>query len=367
MTRWNVFFQRHGQASYTPVFNAYLDAQIADPDCPLETRVVAWIIRRSWGNHEDFCTDASGRNLTQTDCARQLGLKDRRQVNPIFLRLKNSGYVLSEGQAIRPNDNPLGLDSNVRNRHDFLETKAKVDAYQSFLEEVLAYNEPDVYRTYHEREQAFKEVKIEVLSRYTDYRRKSETGTTNDDANVANRQDTTAETGRPLPSATLLPLKPLKGESAAAVFPSVEEAPGHRASPPPAAPSSISGDELRTVREALAHFERPEVADVSKLIRACRKIDPQATAHEIALLIGEKGRRWRGPGLALFLEVVPACFPFERAAPAAPAPPANEPTTAEKIADREKLIASLPDHPQVEQWRAELAELKKIKTRGASA
>jgi hypothetical protein len=359
------FFKRH-EGYYTTVFNDYLDAQIDDDRLPLETRIGAWIVRRSWGNQEDFCTDVSGKNLTQADCARELNLKDRRAVNPIFRQFKTSGYIVCEGQAISPVDDPLGL--NVSGRDDISENEAKTLTYSHYVEDVLAKHNPDVYKLYQEIEEKRRKIRLVTLRLYTEHLRMSQGAATIEAYHVSGRSDNESQGAGHSPDPSLLGLEPHNKKSADGVSSSVVEAPGHRASPPPPTETRLfpNQDEIKTIRDALAQYERPERDDIMKLFRVCRRADPEATAHEIALLIGEKGRKWRGPGLALFFQVVPACFPFDRAAPAAESgPPISEPTAE----DLENWLAAMPEHPQAPEWRTQLETLKsqRGKAKGASA
>jgi hypothetical protein len=151
----------------------------------------------------------------------------------------------------------------------------------------------------------------------------------------------------------------IKGVPAAAAVLSVEAK-----EPPPATTPSPK------ITEALAAYEPPEAADASSLERACKERDPEATEAEIIELIHKVGKRWHGPGHALFLDVVPKRFPLARRATVPPAPrwqSETEMSAAEKIEMLQQNIVEFPKHQQIAQWTAELAALKKAAAKGASA
>lgn len=102
---WPQFWASHDRRAFTPAFNSFLDSLIQDTPLLL-LRIVAWLLRRSWGNHMDSPVSPEGIALTQTDCARELklftsnGEPDRRKVNPIFRLLEERNYIRFEGQSI---------------------------------------------------------------------------------------------------------------------------------------------------------------------------------------------------------------------------------------------------------------------------
>src|SRR6185437_1295846 len=108
MSGWREFHQRHGEQYFTPAFNAYLEAQIRDPKLGTDSRIDAWLLRRSWGNHADSCVDSKkGIIQTQADCARDLGLK-RQTVNPYFALRAEQNFIRLEGREIFLVDDPEG-------------------------------------------------------------------------------------------------------------------------------------------------------------------------------------------------------------------------------------------------------------------
>lgn len=365
-SRWKKFHARHGNKKYTPAFNSFLEAIIADSGAPLNERVWAWMIRRSWGNHSDACIDqTSGAILTQADSAREFGLfdkagdPDRRTVNRVFLEFERRGYVHFEGQEIRPVDEPtFALSSlNVANGCDI---STEITTVKAFVEQVWAANHPVEYKEYQNLKQELQKLDLAILQEWKAFREMSQTGATFEAGPVANGSVELSPT-EPTPGAPILiGLNNPKQSSAAAAFSSFVEADGaeqQNEPPPPASPDATPEKAVVKVTAALAQFEQPDRETVLELIQACSEADTEATADEIVVLIETKGRRWRGPGLAFFLRTVPSCFPLHRnVSHPHPSPPPDEGTHAEAL---ENMLLEWPDHPQADAWRAELETLRK--------
>jgi hypothetical protein len=120
---------------------------------------------------------------------------------------------------------------------------------------------------------------------------------------------------------------------------------------------------------------------VRQLVKKCRKERADASDEEIAHFVREKAKqasRADNP-MGLLLTAVPKCFEGEvftqyRAKSAQQAKPQEprERSIEERIATVRGLIALSDTHPQLSEWRTELAELERLdvaskpKTRGAA-
>jgi hypothetical protein len=105
------FHDRHRDAAgvklkFTPAFNSYLEAIIADQTLSVETRAGAWLSRQAWGNFSDCAVNAKNMSLTQRDCADRLGVHESR-VSHVFAEFKARGYLRTVGQALYPVDDPV--------------------------------------------------------------------------------------------------------------------------------------------------------------------------------------------------------------------------------------------------------------------
>ena len=367
MTTFDAFLKRHERRNWSPVFNGLLESMIQNEDLPTAMRAQAWYLRTSWGNHSDICVDRlGGKELRLKDCAQKLRVSPQ-AISDVFKLFEETHLVTFEGHTIFPVDDPaeaensaIALDNSPYLSENY-EEKAKLDTFTAWIEDVVKTEAPDEYRLYQEIEQARREIRASLLNRWRAFKNKSEGSGEIDTPEAEKVRGVQVKKSEGSGAPSLLGSKHLKPESGAP--------------PPPPTQTRLfpSPDEHATVSEALARYEHPERNDVRLLFAACRRADPQATAAGIAQVIHQKyGAKWRGPGLALFLQNVPKCAPFPRAEPepaAAPLDPIDSDPEAQ-IAIYENLIAVSATHPQIEQWRAHLNDLKrsrKPKTKGAGA
>lgn len=197
MSKWSEFYARHGERNFTPTFNTYLDALIADTSAEIPERVDAWIIRRSWGNHADQCENGKGVQLVQADCARELDVP-RQAVNPVFKNRQRRGYIRILGRGIYPVDEPeevLSGSASFSFSSPNVETfptnseeeanKPEDDAnspltFEEFITTVWAAQHPKEYRTYREIERQYKEFRMRLLNEWRTFLEMSERSMTND-------------------------------------------------------------------------------------------------------------------------------------------------------------------------------------------
>ena len=177
---WEGFWRFHGTRNYTPVFHEFFEAQIADPRVPLLLRVLAWVLRNSWGYHSDAVVNSDGARLTQVDCARALNLfrKNKKgemepyrvKVNAAFKQLARLNMLWLEGKSIFPIDpsqpNTFAYSSLfVKPVFTNGEERAKKTVAE-FLEEVWKVVKPKAYEEYQKAESHYKGWRVDLMNDY---------------------------------------------------------------------------------------------------------------------------------------------------------------------------------------------------------
>jgi DNA-binding transcriptional MerR regulator len=334
---WPEFWQGHGNRKFTAVFNDFLDSQIADARLPLLLRVLAWVLRNSWGRFSDACVNSEGAKAGQVDCARDLNVfwknpktgelePDRRKVNPLFQKLARWNMVRFEGRDILPIDNPLGID--FANSSPFVgpnptnaEQKAKKDV-DWFLEHVWKRLKPTAYEAYQTAEQEYKRWRTELVNDYKSASEKSEWGATDeedrrngDGQDVGMGDDNASEWGATNGGPSLY-----NSES----FLKAEPASSSSSFSPRGRTTTIDSRGRSAIADALSQYAITEDALIDELITACQSKAPDCTADEIVHFIHEKGkfvredqkirnpekRKIRFPAKFL-VTAVPKCFESE--------------------------------------------------------
>lgn len=351
---WNEFWHSHAGRNYTPVFNSFFDSQIADMKLPLTLRVLAWVLRNAWGRHSDACIDEAGARRTQVDCARELkvfnrkGEPARNKVNRILSKLQAWGLVRVVGWDIFPIDPEQASSLNLRllshPNAPIGEDKAKINV-DDYCESVWKLEKPSTYGEYQIVAPRYKELRTELVSDCKAYNGMSPRGVTNEEngaAGVPEGCDNLSQRDGTNEPPSLIRTKEHSYDDSAAAFSKVVDDNEPNQNPPPPI------DEGK-ITKALTRYERPDRPTVLELINACRKRDDAATTDEIMELIHQKGKRWKGPGLALFLRTVPPCFPLERGTenPSEALPYYLLPTSVrrlrQQLRDVEAAIAASPE------------------------
>lgn len=359
MSKWGAFHGRHAERMFTPVFNGFLEDLIANPEAPLFTRICAWVLRHSWGNHSDICVDSKGVVLTQTDCARDLGfvfknaegeMEVRRQkVNPDFLELKRMHYLRLDGQGIEPIDDPtearfafslLPVDSPRTQS----EENGKLPGFQSFIDEIVAREYPDEYRAYQEVERLRKEIRTGLMKRWTEFKERLSEGSSTNDAEASDGSG-----------------QPVGGQPDNA-----SDGPGH--SPPhpislkPENKVNDSSSSFSLVRKAFESYAKTD----NDLFKGFLKETRKATPDELVELINEKGplvpKRAKNRAAYLATSVVNAVesedFEERRKQPE----PVPEVTLEEEIAMLEATLAQYeagwPDYAGLPKMKSYLETLR---------
>lgn len=301
---WNEFWQSHGRQNYTPAFNTLLESLIADPRAPIFCRVLAWVLRNSWGRHSNAVVDESGIRQGQVDCARDLklldkhGQPDRRKVNHVFQRWARLKVVSFDGREIVPNDNPLGLEVGFAQYSPFSDpiwTKGEETVRWTvslYIEKVWSVAKPLEYAEYQKAEHHYKELRTDLINDYKAYTEMSERGPTSEAAcpngvrqDVGLGDDTASERGTTIASPSLNKNEEpfLNGAS-----------------------SSFS-----IVRTELERHGNVDDDVLFRLVKSCQQKAPDCTPEEINHFIGEKARlispRTRN-SIGFLLSAVPKCF-----------------------------------------------------------
>jgi hypothetical protein len=323
---WGQFWSSHERRPFTPAYNTFLDSLIQNPEIDLLLRVVAWILRTSWGNWVDSCVNSEGVAVLQVDCARDLklfdkkGEPDRRKVNPIFKLLEERNCIRFEGQEIVVNDNPL----NVPFAESSLNVGNGVDisgplGFKEWVGTVWREQEPARFKAYQKAEALRKKLLMQALADYKTYKAEmSETVPTNDEQSPKSERqkdgqgaDNSSPTGATNDRASLYqPLKPLIGGSSASAFSRSQAAP-----PPPKKTNpgdGVRAQALDAIRAAAQLYGSVDHNKVRELYDLVRERDPQATADEITQVMHELGPQKRTPGMEFFIASVPPRFPLPR-------------------------------------------------------
>ena len=355
-TKFGSWHQAHARRKYTPTFDAALRAMVDDPDAQ-EERVWAYVVIRSWGiinEPWDYAVDDNGNALGVTDVARALDIAKQR-VSEYVSRLSSKNRLHLIGRKLYPVDDPsipfplFCPDSPDKLRRKGEERGVRWRAWEEsdWLSSDDAKEEEEILRLDQEIRLRKAEINQRKLARFKAWE-KSQTPRTNASETdedcpelppppVRDSPSSQSRTLRTLPPPILI--REVEEEyieqrvASAAAFSSLAE-------PPPPTPTRFypfPEQQIKTVTQALSVYETPERQDVIKVIADCRYVDPNVTAAEITVAIHEKGKRWKGPGLAFFYLFVPGMFPSSRPAPAAA--PIIEETTPDDPRRYEDVLA----------------------------
>jgi hypothetical protein len=365
MSKWGDFHGRHSERIYTPVFNGFLEALIANKKAPLFTRVCAWVLRRSWGNHSDSCVNAKGVILTQSDCAAELGLMNRKgkpyrqQVNPVFLALARLKCLKFSGQEIFPIDDPTEEDfanpsPPVDPSSTNSEENGKVPSFQSFIAEIWASNHPAEYTEYQKTEQHYKELRTGILSEWNAFKEQlSERGKTNGNGAserggqpVREGDDDASARGATDEEPILKGFKEAKQQASFSPEQQVENAVTESGL------ADLSGNRAKAERRAAARFANTPPAQREAVLEHFSG-DLQRMAKR-----RNQPKSW-GILVSAMEDAMAAIRAKPQRAPDTPKATPQEATVEERIRTLEELIAMSPEHPQIGDFRAQLEKLKR--------
>jgi hypothetical protein len=122
--------------AFTKDFLSRQEALMRDPMATVGERVMAWILRRSWGEFRLYAIKSDGEAAFQVDCARELGIGKRR-VSAAVSYYQKRGYLETHPKKLYPIISPaLASPQKVPYSPDFLQfmEEWKV-AYSSDFEE----------------------------------------------------------------------------------------------------------------------------------------------------------------------------------------------------------------------------------------
>jgi hypothetical protein len=86
---------------FTKDFQSRQDALMHDPLATVGERVMAWILRRSWGEFRLYAVQNDGQAAYQRDCVRVLGIS-KKQVSTAVSYYQKRGYLEKRGKLLYP-------------------------------------------------------------------------------------------------------------------------------------------------------------------------------------------------------------------------------------------------------------------------
>lgn len=197
---WTEFHQRHERRKFTPAFNSYLEAQIADQRLALDVRIGAWLLRSSWGNHSDSCVDGQGVIQTQADCGRALRV-DRRVVNLPFQDYEERGYIRFKGREILLVDDPRRSAPDEGEDPPPFPTNGEengkddpLKSFDAYLAKVVASRDPAGYALYHQAAEQVKQFRTAYLPTWKEFRKSERVGQTDSPNGSDNGSERTGQT-----------------------------------------------------------------------------------------------------------------------------------------------------------------------------
>lgn len=108
--------------SFTKDFRTRQEALMRDPLATIGERVMAWILRRSWGEYSLYTIKDDGTPAYQVDCANELGI-DKRKVSNAVAYNQRRGYLENQPKKLYPVIAPISGDppQKVTRSPDFLQ------------------------------------------------------------------------------------------------------------------------------------------------------------------------------------------------------------------------------------------------------
>ena len=91
---------------FTKDFQTRQEALMHDPLATIGERVMAWVLRWSWGEFRLYAIKVDGQPAHQRDCAEQLKI-DKRRVADAVGYLKSRGYLENRGKLLYPTISPV--------------------------------------------------------------------------------------------------------------------------------------------------------------------------------------------------------------------------------------------------------------------
>jgi len=141
---------------FTKDFQSRQEALMHDPLATVGERVMAWILRRSWGEYVLYAMKEDGEPAYQRDCARELGI-DKKQVSNAVAYYQKRGYLENQPKKLYPVISPALSSPNPNCK--------KSQEFVTFLEEWKVTHSAD----FQEREVArstIKRINKVILSEY---------------------------------------------------------------------------------------------------------------------------------------------------------------------------------------------------------
>ena len=107
---------------FTKDFQTRQEALMHDPLATVGERVMAWILRRSWGEYVLYAIRDDGEPAFQRDCAKDLGI-DKKAVSHAVAYYQRRGYLENQPKKLYPVISPVlgGPPKKVVRSSDFLQ------------------------------------------------------------------------------------------------------------------------------------------------------------------------------------------------------------------------------------------------------
>ena len=119
---------------FTKDFQTRQDALMHDPLATVGERVMAWILRRSWGEMVLYAMKEDGEPAYQRDCAKELGI-DKKQVSNAVAYYQKRGYLEDRPKLLYPVISPVLGGPNPKAK--------KSQEFVTFFEEWKVTHSPD--------------------------------------------------------------------------------------------------------------------------------------------------------------------------------------------------------------------------------
>jgi hypothetical protein len=348
----------------------------------LKWRVLELAKKTSWGNeNRDYSADENGHPLTQRDFAKILDV-DFQRVSEAVEDLVEEGFLTRKGRILFVVDDPAAVwaareetaKSNPPRPGKNGEEKVK---FLKFWQN----RDPEQFQQYQklgaEIEEKFRqqrELKDAAWAAYQEEAQaESGTGWTNAEEdperggqNVRNGVDETSGTEGIQDEPILIGLPITSYKLASSSKREGRQDPGElvRLAVAQSGFGDLPGNHDRAVRNAAGRF-----ASVPPALRAAVFQRFEADCKQIAARRENKPKSW-GVIVTLMEDAIEACKRSVGKKPNQKAEAVPEISVQEQIDTLELLIADSPNHPQVEDWRKELAQLRKqlgTKTQKAGA
>jgi hypothetical protein len=167
---------------FTKDFQSRQEALMRDPLATVGERVMAWILRRSWGEYRLYAIRDDGEPAYQADCARTLQI-DKKRVSDAVSYYRKRGYLEKDGKKLYPVISPVLANPPT-------DDEKKSGEYRTFLEEWKVTYSPDF-----EEEKVLRSRLKEIVKVRLSLYKKSKQQKQKDEASLLETKKSISETG----------------------------------------------------------------------------------------------------------------------------------------------------------------------------